>query len=163
MHPWVSACTQVAESCLTPEECARQKAFVLRQALFWPSMGVDVFLLKDLDTDPPVGADASPATVAMAAAAAAAGPVPAKERALYSPMYLFNAAEVMQRGWATPRPEPWGLVTHLVGFGDAWGKARCPRLAVPGVVAPVAVCCSDPPTTTLDFYLLTTNCFHGSL
>lgn len=87
-----------------------------------------MFLLKDLESDPPARDDATSDAAVMAAAAAAAGPVPGKERALYTPMYLFNAAEVMQRGWATPRLEPWGLVTHLVGFGDAWGQVR---LAVP--------------------------------
>lgn len=90
-----------------------------RQALFWPPMGVDVHQLKDLDPDPP-SADGD----ARDDAARRAGAAPALERALYSPMWLFNGAEVMARGWATPRPEPWGLVTHLVTFSDAYGKAR---------------------------------------
>lgn len=98
-------------------------------------MEVKVHMLHDLPTDPP-WTPGDPRDDA----AQRAGPAPAVDNALYSPMWLFNGAEVMARGWATPRPEPWGLVTHLVTFSDAFGKVRARSVALGALAVPRSAC-----------------------
>lgn len=117
---------QLSETCAGAEECARQDRYVRRQALFWPPMAVELYQLREMDPDPPpIAGDFR------AAAAERAGPAPSVERALYSPMWLMHGAEVMARGWAAQRPQAWGLVTHLVAFGDSFGKARADHRTTP--------------------------------